>query len=296
MTTVLVTGATGTVGSAVARELRGRGLTVRAFVREPDRAAATLGEDVELAVGDFDEPASMRRALVGVDGVFLACANVPGQVRFETTAIDAAAAAGVSRIVKLSAAGAQVGSPLAFWDWHGRIEQHLARSGVPAVVLRPANYMTNLLASAETIAYTARLFAPAGGARVAMVDPRDVAAVAGAVLVKDGHEGQTYVLTGPAAVSYDEIAAALSAATGRPIAFVDVDDEAARQGMLEAGLPGFITDFLVALFGALRAGAHARPTGAVRAITGREPRSIAEFARDHAGAFGGRAMAATPDV
>jgi uncharacterized protein YbjT (DUF2867 family) len=291
MTTVLVTGATGTVGSAVVRELGERGARVRAFVRDPDRAAAILGEDVELAIGDFDEPASILRALDGVDGLFLACGNGPGQVRYETTAIDAAAAAGVGRIVKLSAIGAEVGSPLAFWDWQGRIEQHLAQSGVTAVVLRPANYMTNLLASAEAIAHTGMLFAPAGGARVAMIDPRDVAAVAAVALTEDGHDGQVYALTGPAALTYDEVAEALSDATGRGIAFVDVDDEAARQGMLEAGLPGFVTDFLVGLFGALRAGAHAVPTGTVRAVTGREPRSIGEYAREHAGAFGGVAVA-----
>jgi uncharacterized protein YbjT (DUF2867 family) len=291
MTTILVTGATGTVGSAVARELGERGLTVRAFVRDPDRAAAILGGDVELAVGDFDEPALIRRALDGVDGLFLACGNVPGQVRYETAAVDAAATAGVGRIVKLSASGAEVGSPLAFWDWQGRIEQHLAQSGFPAVVLRPASYMTNLLASAGAIAGTGSLFAPAGGARVAMIDPRDVAAVAAVALTEDGHDGEAYTLTGPAALSYDEVAAALSDATGRAIRFVDVDDETARRGMLEAGLPGFVTDFLVSLFGALRAGAHAAPTGAVRAVTGGEPRSIAEFAREHAGAFGGVVVA-----
>jgi uncharacterized protein YbjT (DUF2867 family) len=290
MTRVLVTGATGTVGSAVVRELRERGAAVRALVRDPARAAAVLGDDVELAVGAFDEPASIRRALDGVDGLFLACGNVPGQVSYETTAIDAAAAAGVRRIVKLSALGAEIGSPLAFWDWHGRIEQHLAQSGVPAVVLRPASYMTNLLASAEAIADTGMLFAPARGAQVAMVDPRDVAAVAAVTLTEDGHEGRVYTLTGPAAVRYDEVAAALSHATGRSIAFVGVDDEAAREGLIDAGVPGFVTDFLVGLFDALRAGAHAAPTDTVRAVTGSEPRSVNEFAREHAGAFGGVAV------
>ena len=286
MTTVLVTGATGTVGSAVVRELRDRGVTLRAFVRDPAGAAAVLGDDVELAVGDLGEPDSIRRALRGVDRVFLACGNVPGQVRFEASAIDAAAAAGVERIVKLSAHGARAGSPLAFWDWHGRIEEHLARSGVAAVVLRPAGYMTNLLGSADAIAHTGMLFAPAGGARVAMIDPRDVAAVAAVALTEDSRDEQTHVLTGPDALSYDEIAAALSDAAGRSVTFVDVDEQAARQGMREAGLPGFVVDFLVALFGALRDGAHAAPTGTVRAVTGSGPRGIAAFARDHAAAFG----------
>jgi uncharacterized protein YbjT (DUF2867 family) len=265
MTPVLVTGATGTVGSAVVRELRERDVAVRAFVRDPAKATA----------------------LDGVDRLFLACGNVPGQIRCETSAVDAAAAAGVRHIVKLSAHGAEAGSPLAFWDWHGRIERHLAQSGVHAAVLRPASYMTNLLGSADAIAHTGMLFAPAGGARVAMIDPRDVATVAAVALTEGGHDGQGYALTGPAALSYDEIAAALSDATGRTATFVDIDEATARQGMREAGLPGFVVDFLVALFEALRAGAHAVPTDTVRAVTGSEPRSIAAFARDHAAALGG---------
>ena len=292
MTTVLVTGATGNVGSAAVRELGRRGTAVRAFVRDRAKAAAILGEDVALAVGDLEDPASIRRALDGVDAVFLACGNVPGQVRCETRAIDAAAAAGVGRIVKLSAHGAQVGSPLAFWDWQGRIEQHLAQSGVPAAVLLPTSYMTNLLASAEAIAQTGKLFAAAAGARVAMIDPRDVAAVAAAALTEAGHDGRTYVLTGPEALTYDEIATALSAVGERTVEFVHVPDEVMREGVLQGGTPEFIADFLVGLFGALRAGAHAVPTDTVRAITGRRPHTIAEFARDHAVAFGGTAITA----
>jgi uncharacterized protein YbjT (DUF2867 family) len=96
------------------------------------------------------------------------------------------------------------------------------------------------------------------------------------------------VLTGPAALNYDEIAAALSEATGRTIEFVDVPDEAARQGMLEAGMPEFVVEFLVRLFEAQRTGAHAMVTGTVRTVTGREPLSLAAFARDHAEALGGR--------
>jgi uncharacterized protein YbjT (DUF2867 family) len=291
MTTVLVTGATGTVGSAVVHELAERGLNVRAFVRDPATAAASVGEDVELAVGDFADSDSIQRALDGVDRVFLACANVPRQVDHETSVIDAAAKAGVERIVKLSADGAEPGSPLAFWDWQGLIEQHLAQSGVPAVVLRPVAYMANLLGSAPAIVHTGKLFAPAGGARVAMIDPRDVAAVAAVALTEDGHDGLTYVLTGPEALTYDAIAAALSDATGRTIDFVDVPDEAARHGMLEAGMPEFVVEFLIRLFRAQQAGAHAVTTDTVQAVTGSEPRSFAQFARDHAEAFGGIAVA-----
>lgn len=132
--------------------------------------------------------------------------------------------------MKLSSIKAEVGSPLPPFDWHGRIEQHLRRSAVPAVILRSSFYMSDLFASAEAISHSGKVFAPADGAGIAMIDPRDVAAVAAVVLTTDGHEERTYQLTGSEAITYGRIAEELSAATGRHVEFVDVPDETARQG------------------------------------------------------------------
>ncbi len=285
MTKILVTGATGNVGSHVVRELQERGASVRAFVRDPGKAAAMLGDGVELASGDFSDAASVRRAVEGVESVFLACANDPRQVEYETGVIDAAREAGVRRIVKLSALGAEIGSPVAFWDWHGRIEEHLRASGVPAVVLRPTFNMTNLLGSAEGVRHAGSLFAPADGARVAMIDPGDVAAVAAVALTEDEHDGETYTLTGPEAITFERVAEELSSAAGQRVQFVAVPDEAARQALVEAGMPEFVAGQIVAMFGFLRRGDQDRTTDTVHALTGREPRTFAEFARDHAGIF-----------
>jgi uncharacterized protein YbjT (DUF2867 family) len=284
MTKVLVTGATGNVGSQVVRELRGHGASTRALVRDPDRAAEKLG-GVELTAGDFSDSASLRRALEGVEHIFLTSADGPQKVEHETAVIDAATAAGMPLIVKLSTIGAEVGSPLPPFDWHGRIEEHLRRSAVSAVILRSSFYMSNLLASAEAIRHTGKLFAPADEARISMIDPRDVAAVAAVVLTTDGHEGQTYELTGPEALTYGRIAKVLSAATGRPVEFVDVPEEAARQGFVEAGMPAWLVEHLIELFRIIRQGALEWTTDTVRVLTGREPRSFAEFAREHAGLF-----------
>jgi uncharacterized protein YbjT (DUF2867 family) len=283
-TTILATGATGNVGSRVVRELRERSASVRAFVRDPNKAAG-FGDGVKLAVGDFGDSGSVRAALEGVEGVFLACSNDPLQVEYETGVIDAAREAGVRRIVKLSALGAGVGSPVAFWDWHGRIEEHLRASGLPGVVLRPAFSMANLLGSAEGVRHAGTLFAPAGGARIAMIDPGDVAAVAAVALTEDGHDGETYTLTGPEAITFERVAEELSAVAGRRIQFVSVPDEAARQGMVEQGLPEFVAGQIVAVFGFLRRGDQDLTTDAMHTLTGREPRGFARFARDHAGLF-----------
>lgn len=282
---ILVLGATGRAGREVVRALLEQGAAVRAFVRDPERARRLLGEAPQLAAGDLADPRAVRAALSGAEQVVLSCADDPRRVGWETAAIDAAAAAGVRRIVKLSSVGAEPGSPVAFWDWHGRIEEHLRRREVPSVVLRSGPYMSNVLDGAESVAREDRLFAPAGAARTAMVDPRDVGRAAAAVLGSSGHGGRTHVLTGPAALSHAEVAAGLSAATGREISYVPIPDAAAREAMVACGLPEAAADRVLQVFAALRRGAGEHVTPAMEMLTGAPPRSFAAWARDHAHRF-----------
>jgi uncharacterized protein YbjT (DUF2867 family) len=282
---IVVTGATGQAGSEVVRALAARGERVRAFVRDPGAARRQLGANVELAVGDLADPRSVRAALDGADTLFLSCADDPRRVGWETGAIDAAVAAGVRRVVKLSAVGAEPGSPVAFWDWHGRVEEHLRASGTGWVILRSSWYMSNLLAAAAQVAAEGRLYAPAGQARIAMIDPRDVGAAAAEVSSSPGHEGQTYLVTGPEAITFTQVAAGLSAATGRGIEFTDIPGEAAEQAMIAGGLPAFAAGQIVRIFAQLRQGADRRVTATVQALTRSAPRDVAAFARDHARLF-----------
>jgi uncharacterized protein YbjT (DUF2867 family) len=291
MNRILVTGATGNVGAHLVRELQARSAPVRAFVRDPAAAAARLG-DAEVARGDFDDPASLRQALDGVTRVFLCAADGPRKVAHETAVIDAAAAAGVERIVKLSAMHADPASPLPAYRWHGEIEDQLRRSPVPAVVLRPAFFMTNLLMVAGGVAQTGTLAAPTAGKRVAMIDIRDVAAVAAVTLLADGHTGQTYDLTGPEAVTFADVAAALADAVRHPVAAVDLTEEQARPRFAGAGLPDWLAAQLAGVFGVLRAGGFEHVTGHVEAILGQPARGIAGFARDFAAAFAPQAAPA----
>ena len=289
---ILVTGATGRAGSQVVRALLEQSDEVRALVRDPVTARDLLGEDVELVVGDFADVASVRVALEGVSDVFLSGPDDPRRVGWETAAIDAAAAAGVRRIVKLSSIVAAPGAPVAFWDWHGRIESHLRQSAIPAVVLRSSFFMSNLLLAAEPVARAGRLYAPAAGARIAMIDPRDVGAAAAAVLATAGHDGRTYVLSGPEAVTYGQVAAALSAAAARSVEFIAVSDAEATEALIQAGLPAFGAEQVVAIFAEARSGAAEQVTGTVELLTGTPPRDVAAFARDFASAFQTREEAA----
>jgi uncharacterized protein YbjT (DUF2867 family) len=284
MNPVLVTGATGTVGAHVVRELRRRQTPVRAFVRDPEKANRLLGPDVELAVGDFGDPAAVRAAVDGVERVFLACANHPQQVPWETAVVDAAAGGGVRHVVKLSAFGAYIGSPVAFLDANGRVEHHLRHSGVAWTLLRPTFLMSNLLRGAGGVRSEDAFLVPGAGAETALIDPRDVAEVAAVVLTGAGHAGRRYHLTGPEPVTFDDVAEHLSAVLGRRIDFVALSDEQATTRFAAAGAPPWYVANVVRLFDDLRRGAQAEVRDTADAFGG-AARSLRQYLREHAGAF-----------
>jgi uncharacterized protein YbjT (DUF2867 family) len=279
MPSILVTGATGNVGPHVVGALRRRGAQVRALAHERQ---AAFGPDVEVVTGDLGDRDSVLAACKGIDVLFLACANHPMQVEWETGAIDAAAEAGVRRIVKLSARGAGTGPEDGFWAWHGRIEDHLLASGIPSVLLRPHFSMANLLGSAGSISAAGMLFAPIGRTRVPMIDPRDIAETAAVTLTSDGHDGRAYVLTGPEPLTFEEVAAVLSEVAGRRIGFADVPEAAALDALLMSGVPEPLARNVITVFGMLRAEPEAELTDTVEVLTGTPPRRLDDYARDHA--------------
>lgn len=280
MTRVLVTGATGNVGRHVVPELRSRGAEVRAFTRDAARAAQILGDDVDIATGDLADPASLRRALEGADRMYLCCPNDVRQVEYGTNAVDAAWAAGVDRLVMLSTAVAEPGAARVFADQHGRIEQHVRTLETDWGILRSAFLMSNILGSLKAIRETGRFFLPGGAARVATVDPRDVGACAAALLTAPEAGGRTHTASGPQALTFKEFAQQLSAGTGRTIEFTDVPDEAALEGLMRAGLTQWMAEGVVGSFASLREGAGRQVTDDVRRLTGREPRTVEDYARE----------------
>jgi uncharacterized protein YbjT (DUF2867 family) len=285
---ILLTGATGHVGSELLRLLGEAGTPARALVHSPGKAAQVQRLGLEVALGDFEQPDTLEEAAAGCDHLFLLSPPSPRQCEQEHAVIDAAGRAGVAHLVKLSVAGADPDAGLAFRRWHGQIERLLARSGLAYTLLRPNYFMQNFLMSAQPVADQGALYGMTGEGRVSYVDTRDVAAVAATVLTSPGHQGRTYTLTGPEALSAAEAAERLSAATGRQVRYVDVGPDGFRQGLSEAGMPGWLVDALVEGNALLAAGDGEAVTDDVASVTGRAPRTLGQFAVDHRMAFGGQ--------
>lgn len=280
---ILVTGANGTIGSEVVKQLIDSGQSVRALVRDPAKAAK-LGGKVEVVQGDLSKPETLGVAFRGVEKAFL-LATGPGLPQLDGHAIDAAKAGGVKHIVKLSVLGATMDPGLIIGRWHRAGETKLESSGIAWTFLRPGGFFTNALGWASTIKAQGAVYAPLGEGKSASIDPRDVAAVGVAALTKPGHEGKAYDLTGPQALSMAEQVQAISVAIGKPLKFVDVPEAAAKGGMLKAGMPEPLVNGLLELMALTKAGKVAMVSNAVEQVTGKPARTFEAWAREFAAAF-----------
>jgi uncharacterized protein YbjT (DUF2867 family) len=284
---ILVTGATGKTGREVVRGLLAAGEPVRAFVRDVDRARATLGPGIDLRRGDLDDPASVAAALADVEKVFLASPPDPRQVEQQGRAVELAQAAGVRHIVKLSALGAAQDSPVSFGRWHRRTELQIQESGIAYTHLRPHFFMQNTLAYGASIAADGCIYAPMKNGRISLVDCSDAAGVAVAALTQPGHEGKIYDITGPEALSFTEIAGTIGEVIGREVRYVEVPPVEAEKQMIAAGYPNWLADAMNALFRLFADGHGSTVTSSVADATGRPARNYATFVRQHADWFRG---------
>lgn len=236
---ILVTGATGTVGVQVVRQLVEAGRSVRALTRDPD-AATGLGDGVEVVAGDLGLAQTLPAAVAGVDSVFLLSGGGPETPLHDANLGQAAAEAGVRHIVKLSIIGAEYGFTDLVSSWHLAGERTLrqigARPGGPTwTFLRPGEFSSNARLWAGPVKAKDTVFWSEVDTKVAVVDPRDVAAAAVTTLLEPGHEGQTYRFGGPEALTVRERVAKLSAALGRELTLVDIPIPASRDAAARSG-------------------------------------------------------------
>lgn len=271
---IFLTGSTGLVGSRLLPRLVERDVDVRCLVHS-SRPAGVDGAPVELVEGDFDDPGSYAAAMDGCDALFLLTPPHPDQVAREVALVDAARAAGVRHVVAVSVVGADVRSPVSFARWHGEVDDHLVGSGLGFTILRPAGFMQIHL-SPPTAASEGRWYGMTGDGAHAFVDADDVAAVAAVALTATDRESTVDELTGPAAITMPEAAAALGRSLGREVTYVDLPPDQLKGAMLSNGVPDFVVDGIVGLYGAIRAGHAATTSHAVEQLLGRAPHSYAE--------------------
>ena len=287
---ILVTGATGLNGRELLRLLSARGVGVRALVRNPARAESIAAlPHVEIVQGDMARPETLVAALRGVDRAMLISSSDPMMLEVRSNFIEAAKKAGVQHVVKLSGIMPELDSAFRFARMHGKIEQRLEASGMAFTHLRAGEFMPAYFRQVPNITAKGAMFLPMENARIASIDVGDIAEIAASVLTGSGHEGRIYPLTGPQALTMTEVAAKLSAATGKTVRYVNVPPEAARQAQLAAGMPPYLADALFELFAERRNGKEAKVWPDAAALLGRPPTSFDEFAERNAALFRGEA-------
>src|SRR5262245_11123684 len=272
---ILVTGATGTSGRELVRRLSSAGADFRAMVRKEVDREALEANGVTAVVADYRDPVRLSEALAGVEQVYLIGPTDPPQVTHEGDVVEAARRAGVRRIVKQSAMSAHDMSACTFKRWNGMVERQLMESGLAHPILRPTGFMQNFVNyDSARIAAEGVLRSPRREAQVSWVDVRDIAAVAMAVLTEEGHDGRVYDLTGPEALSDQDIADKLSVATGREIRYEPLSDAEWYRLMRARGLPASTVRSMLSLHLAYRAESPGQVTGWVEVLGGQTPISV----------------------
>src|SRR4029450_2435970 len=281
---VLVTGANGRTGREVLKLLRSRGTPVRAMVRDVSKATG-LPVGTEMVVADFGKPQTLPRALEGIDKVYLTSAPDPEQVTLHRNFILAAVQAGVQYIVRHSVRGADENSPIKIARWHAASQSELERSGLAWTHLQPVFNMQNFLRFASSIRSQGAFHAPMRDGAMAMVDARDVASVAVVALTAAGHECHPYPVPRPEPLTFADTAQQLSAVLERPIRYVDVSPEQARNGMLAAGMPEWYVQDMLAFYAFYATGAGAYVSDVVPRIVGRPGWRFRQFVAGQRGTF-----------
>jgi uncharacterized protein YbjT (DUF2867 family) len=284
---ILVTGATGTNGRLVVQSLLRAGAAVRAMVQSTGKAADLVQAGAQVVAADFDKPETLRAALEGIERCLLLSAVDQRLVEREARFVEAAKNAGVRHVVKFSAIGAHPAASFLFGRQHGQAEQLIMASRVPFTFVQPNFFMQNLLWSVGTIKAAGEFYGTLGAARASHVDAQDIGRVITVALTEpvDRHAGTVHLVTGPAAVTFAEVADTLSRVLAIPVRYVDLTDEQLKAGMIGGGQPEWLATALVELNVYARQGHASVVTDTVERVTGRAPRTIEEWAREHVSVF-----------
>jgi len=278
----LITGATGDVGSRVVRRLLEREIRPRVLVRNEDKARSLFADKVDVCVGDLGDPDSTRRAMDGMDVIYLV--NVgPLIPQRDDSAASISKLAGVQRIVKLSSLDVDQG--LAIGAWHEKGEAAIRAAGIPFTFVRPTGFMSNLLAWAHSIRREGMVRSSTAHGRRPFIHSEDIAAVSVQALLDEAYAGRILSLTGPQSLTFGEATQMIAEAIGKALVFEAISDDQARECYSRVSGSEEETEAHVALWRAIREGRVGATTNEVEQILGRRPLTLPQWAAENAEAF-----------
>jgi NAD(P)H dehydrogenase (quinone) len=289
MKKIAVVGAAGNTGSAAVQELLAFGENPLCVVRNAEKARQVLGHDVDTAVADADDREALKRALPGIGRLLIVTGHNPRVDSQQINIIEAAKAAGVKFILKVSGGRSVVGPDVdsIVGRGHHAVEQALQKSGIAWTILRPGLFMQNTFAQAAAIKSDGKIVLPfAKDLKISFIDVRDTGAVAARILRgPDKHHGRTYELSGTQS-SYEEFAKVFSEVLGKPVTYVGASLEAAEAAMKRRNMPEWLIGHMLAIARGGAEGAFtAEHTTPIRDIVGRAPITMRQFVQDHKGIF-----------
>ena len=283
---ILVIGGTGTIGKTLVELLRENNINYRLLVRNKPTEEQLKSQDVPCVVGALGEWPAVETALTDVNAIFLLTSPSPEMFELHQGLIDRAVKAGVRKIVRLSAVPAHAGSDMPMYDLHGRADDYLKESDIEYVILRPHYFMQNILMMHAPFIKESSTFAQyLGDTRIPMVDSRDIARVAFHCLTTDEFNNETYIITGPRAISFTDVAKALSKSLDRDIQYVSLSYEDQEKGFKAAGLPDWTAKTVLNLFRTWVETPEHKVSPDFEKITKTRPTDIEKFAADFADSF-----------
>ncbi len=281
---LLLTGATGRLGSLVAAELNQQGIAWRAFARRADAAAALGASNV--VQGDFHNLAAVDNAVTGMRIVILIAGDAPDQELQEINVVNAAKKAGVQHIVKLSAQSAGLNPPASFGRKHIQVEKAIARSGMQWTFIRPVFFQQSFLLFADSVKKNNKIILPAGKGAAAFVDARDVAQCLVKVASQTGHTGKIYTLTGPQSLTFLQAASAIGESRNKPVGYIAPPAFIARMVLPKvSGMPRWLAMEVIDLLQAISRGGQSDVTDDIEMLLGKPARSFKAFALEQAQSF-----------
>lgn len=285
-TNLLITGATGSVGTQLVKELVNMNVSFRTLIRNNDQRDLMAGwPQVETAVGDLSDRESLVHALKGIEKAFILTNSSEQAEELQLNFVDAAHQAGVKHIVKLSQLAAEEASPVRFLRYHAAVENRIKELGMDYTFLRPNLFMQGLIAFGHSIKYEGKFYGSLGNAAVSAVDIRDIAGVAAKVLTENGHENKIYNITGKESITHFQMAEIFSRVLNTEVTYVDLNSGQMQGALTVAGFPEWQIGGLIEDYEHYARGEAAEVFSTVQDVTGKSPVSFEQFVYDYQNFF-----------